>query len=133
MYIPNDGTQNYPFCRLKFPYRDLKGIRQWQINICTSPMIIHTINPFCSLKLVVGHLTWWTNQSKFTKVGTSVINSSMPKSLCEFLSVGFRDVQAFSIFWGVKWGDSKVWVSLKKSKETKTITFMNNLLGKGFL
>ena len=29
--------------------KESKGIRQWPINLCTSPMIIHKITPFIDL------------------------------------------------------------------------------------
>ena len=77
-------------------YQGSKGKRQWLINWCTSSMMIHKINPFCRLKLVVKSLdTLWklnepTNQNslkspKFVKptkkntyyntLGTGVINT----------------------------------------------------------
>ena len=49
IYIPNDGTQNIPFCRLKQLVENFehgsKGIRHWPINGYTSPMMVNKITP----------------------------------------------------------------------------------------
>ena len=41
-YIPNNNTQNYPFCRLMLV---VETFFNTQLNIITSPIIIHKINP----------------------------------------------------------------------------------------
>ena len=44
-----------------------KGIRQWSINWCTSPMMISKITRYVELQLVVETCRQWTKQSKLNK------------------------------------------------------------------
>ena len=49
-----------------------KGIRQWPINCCTSPMIIHKKYPLCKSQLIETFgLSKPTNQNSIKVVGPS--------------------------------------------------------------
>ena len=50
-----------------WPSHGSKGIRQWLINWCKSPMMIHTITP-SEITISGRHSSWWAYQSKHNKV-----------------------------------------------------------------
>ena len=65
-------------------FQGSKGIRRWQMNWCTFPMMIHKNYLICILQLVVGtfgHLTKWTNQSKFNNTPTRLLTQWIRKTI----------------------------------------------------
>ena len=52
MYIPNDDTQNYPFCRLKLVFKRFKNStkRNIQSKFTLAPKVVLTTNKKTLLK-----------------------------------------------------------------------------------
>ena len=69
MYIPNDVTQNYPFCRLRLVVETFEHSTKWinQLKFNKVPKIVKPMN----------------TKRYYQTLGTSVINSPMSPTFSE--------------------------------------------------